>query len=209
MLAHHPDRPRLISAAQTDIQPAAGEMVRHRDILRQAERIPIRQHQPHLPLPQSFGMLSQIDIEHERVGRNVITFDLEMMLGKHHRGPAGLVGADCLLAQFLDRPVVSVAIKTPKPLAKLGFRRHGDRIEHAKFHSSPLSGEATPRVRRMPKVVASLWAADHPSTRDYAPGAITENNHVGGPWLERDPGRFAVAAGPAELARYFFLLVRS
>ena len=82
-------------------------MVGHRDIFGKPKRIPIRQHQPHLALPQPLGVLRQIDIEHQRVGSDVITFNLEVMLGEHHRGPARLVGTDRLLAQFLDRPVVT------------------------------------------------------------------------------------------------------
>jgi hypothetical protein len=98
VLAHHPDRSRLITAAQSDIEAAAGEMIRHRDILGEPQRIPIRQYQSHLALPQPLGVLRQIDIEHQRVGRDVIALNLEVMLGEHHRGPARLVGTDRLLA---------------------------------------------------------------------------------------------------------------
>jgi hypothetical protein len=78
-------------------------------------------------------------LKQKRVGRDVITFDLEVMLGEHHRGPAGLVGDDRLLAQLLDRGRVTVAIQSPQALSKVGFRCDGDRIKHAKFHDLPLS----------------------------------------------------------------------
>jgi hypothetical protein len=69
----------------------------------------------------------------------VKTFDLEVMFGEHHRGPAGLIGDDGLLAQLLDRVCVAVAIQSPQAFSKVRFRRDGDRIEHTKFHDLPLS----------------------------------------------------------------------
>jgi len=113
-------------------------MIGHRDIFGESQRIPARQHQPHLSLPQSLGVLRQINIEQKRIRGDVITFDLEVMFGEHHRGPAGLVGDDCLLAQFFERVAVAVAVKAPQALPKVGLGRNGDRIKHAKFHDLPL-----------------------------------------------------------------------
>jgi hypothetical protein len=114
-------------------------MIGHRDILGEPQRIPVRQHQTHLALPQPLGVLRQIDVEQKRVGRDVITFDLEVMFGEHHRGPAGLIGDDGLLAQLLDGGGVTVAIQSPEAFSKVGFRCDGDRIKHPKFHDLPLS----------------------------------------------------------------------
>ena len=147
MLAHHADRTRLVAAAKPDIEAAAGEMVRHRDVLGEPQRIPVRQHEPHLPLPQPLGVLRQIDVEHQRVGRDVIAFDLEVVLGEHHRGPAGLVGGDRLFAQFVDGGHVTLAIESPETFSKVGFGRDGDRVEHPKFHGRTPLGTVSRSTR--------------------------------------------------------------
>jgi len=143
-----------------DVQAPAGEVVGHCNVFGQPKRIPVRQHQPHLSLPQPLRMLREVHVEHQGIGGYVIALDFEMMFGEHHRGPAGFVCANRLLAQLVYRSGVTRPVQPPQTFAKLGFRRHGYGIEHAKFH-----GGASRRDRfagdRLELVRPSGHATDH------------------------------------------------
>jgi len=92
MLRQGADRPGLIATAQTDVEASAGEVVGHGDVLGQPQWIPVRKDQTHLTVPQALRVLSQIDVEHQRVRGDLVALDLEMMLGEHQRRPAVFVG---------------------------------------------------------------------------------------------------------------------
>jgi hypothetical protein len=57
VLAEHAHRPGLVTAGQPDIEPAAGQVIGHRDVFGQPQRVPVRQHQAHLPVPQPGSVL--------------------------------------------------------------------------------------------------------------------------------------------------------
>ena len=89
-------------------------------------------------MPQPGGVLGQEHVQQQRVGGDLVALDLEVMLGQHQGGPAGLVGALGLLLELAQHGPVPPAIQAKQAGAQIRSGRHGHRVEEREFHQDRL-----------------------------------------------------------------------
>src|SRR5271155_3639189 len=79
VLAQRVDPPRLVAARESGKCSALGHLVENRNVLGDADRILAWQNQSKLPDPDMLSLHPEKHVEHDRVGRNLFTFYMEVM----------------------------------------------------------------------------------------------------------------------------------
>ena len=75
----------LVAARKAGQRPAAGHVIEHGDVLGHADRILRRQHQPKLAHADPLGLHRQVEVEHDRIRRDLEALNMEMVLGEPDR----------------------------------------------------------------------------------------------------------------------------
>ena len=100
-------------------------MIEHRDVLGDANRILRRQHEAELPDADPFGLHRQVEVEHDRVGRDLEALDVEVVLGEADRVVAQRVARLGELAEVGQHLLVQ--LRTQPRHALLDVRARADR----------------------------------------------------------------------------------
>ncbi len=98
--------------------PATSQEVRHREVLGQALRVPLRDDVEHLPLPQALGPQRQHHAELDQVGDHLVALVLEVVLGQ----PEGVVAEPVGGAGSVEEVVVGRS-HVLRPAAPVGGHR--------------------------------------------------------------------------------------
>ena len=142
-------------------------MVEHRDVLSHPNRVMRRQHHAQLPHPNSLRLHRQIQIEHDRVGRELEALDMEMVLGETDRVVTKRVARLGELAQIREHLLVQLGPQPRHPLLDILARAHRREEEEGNLHDALLSAAQPPvrSSRQSVQPVRPFSLLDHPENR--------------------------------------------
>ena len=136
----------LVPARETRQRPSARHMVEHRDILRHPNRVMRRQHHAQLPHSNPLGLHRQIQVEHDRIRRELEALDMEVVLGETDRVITERVARLGELTQIREHLLVQLGPQPRHPLLDVLARAHRREEEEGNLHDALLSA-AQPPVR--------------------------------------------------------------
>src|SRR5690606_35164524 len=95
-------------APQSDLDPAAGELVEHGQVLGEPQRVPEGGDGGGLADADAVGARGDVGAHQHRVGGDLVPLVAEVVLGVPDGPVAGAVGGDGELARLVHQPVVLV-----------------------------------------------------------------------------------------------------
>ena len=162
----------LIPARETRQCPPARHMVEHRDILRHPNRVMRRQHHAQLPHPNPLRLHRQIQVEHDRIRRELEALDMEMVLGETDRVVTERVARLGELAQIREHLLVQLGPQPRHPLLDVLARPHRREEEEGNLHDALLSA-AQPPVRSSRQTVQPVRPFRKSSTARLKSGGLS------------------------------------
>ena len=136
LLAEDVDPSVLVAAREARVHPPLGQVVEDGDLLRGADGIPRRQHQPERRELDALGAGGEVRVEQQRSHRGLVALGVEMVLGGREDVEPGIVGEHGELAQLVQHLLVSLVVSPdgPEPLAILQRAGHGRQHEQHELH---------------------------------------------------------------------------
>ena len=122
LLRHDVHPASLVAASEARHRAPAAHVVEHRDVLGDPQRVVRRQHDAELPHADPLGLHSEVQVEHDRVRRDLEALDVEVVLGKGNGVIAELVGELRLLRELPQHLLIEVRAQARDPLLDLVTR---------------------------------------------------------------------------------------
>src|SRR5215467_10298454 len=101
LLTEHIDPAVLVTACETSVDPAPGQMIEDGEFLRCSDRVPAGKHQTQWRKFDPLSAGRKIGVEHQRRHRGLVALRVEMVLSGREDVEANLIGKDYELAQLL------------------------------------------------------------------------------------------------------------
>jgi hypothetical protein len=154
-----------------------------------------RQHQAELADIDALGLHAEVEVEHDRVGRHLLAFDMEVMLGEADAVVTVFVHVADLLGQLAEHVLVEVGTAPGHAFLDIGKATDGRQIKCANFHTA-LPG-ACPCVEEIQCATTGAWGG---CSRRATAGGLIHINACAAP--AGAAGRvFEFGAGPPAGAR--------
>ena len=132
------DPAALIAARKAGQRASARHMVEHRDVLGDANRVMRGQHDAELADADALGLHRQVEVEHDRVGRELETLNVEVVLGEADRVVTERVAGLGERTEVGQHVLVQLGPQPGHPLLNVLARPHRGEEEEGNLHDALL-----------------------------------------------------------------------
>lgn len=135
VLAEGVDPARLVAASEPGEGATLGHLVEDGDVLGDAQRVVAGQDQAALADAQVLRLHAEEEVEHDRVGRDFLALDMEVVLGERDAVVAVLVEVAGLLGEMAEHVLVEIGTAAGHALFELCLAADGRQVKDADFHA--------------------------------------------------------------------------